>query len=358
LAFSVVSIGLIVGLIGVAAFLTVSGVNSVSRWIEELGAMGDDRPVSEDPTTYVFLVRPGASASEIGADLQRAGLIRSATAFRLQVELRNAAEHLAVGEYELRPNMALGEIVDTLALGQTRRTGLVTIPEGWRAEEIAQYLEASGVVSAEDFMAVVAGRGGPEAPELPAGASSFEGYLFPESYEFGRDVPAETVLRRFLAEFDRQVDQPIRAAATARGLSLHQLMTLASIVEREASQSDERGEIAAVFENRLERGMPLQADPTTQYALVPFGTLSPDARYWKHDLTLEDLQGDSPYNTYRRAGIPPGPIANPGLAAISAVAHAPNRPWLYFVARADGSHLFAESLDSHNQNVARVRAGG
>lgn len=254
--------------------------------------------------------------------------------------------------------MSAGEIVETLALGHTRRTGLVTIPEGWRAEEIAQYLEASGVVSAEDFIDVVEGRGGPEAPTLPSGATSFEGYLFPESYEFGRDVPAETVLRRFLAEFDRRVEQDVRAMASDRGLSVHELVTLASIVEREASQPDERGEIAAVFDNRLDRGMPLQADPTVQYALVPFGTVTPNTAYWKRELTIEDLQLDSPYNTYRATGLPPGPISNPGLAAIEAVANAPPRRWLYFVARADGSHLFAETLDGHNQNVARVRAGG
>jgi len=357
-AFSVLTIGLILGLIVVAGLFAISGVNTVSRWIAELGAIGDDRPPSDDPTEYVFLVRPGASANEVGAELQRAGFIRSATAFRIQVELRNAAASLAVGEYELRRNMSVGEIVETLALGQTRRTGLVTIPEGWRTEEIARYLEASGVVSAEDFMTVVVGRGGPDAPDLPSGAPSFEGYLFPESYEFGRDVSAETVLRRFLAEFERRVDQQIRTAAVARGLSLHELITLASIVEREASQPDERGEIAAVYENRLDRGMLLQADPTTQYALVPFGTISADTPYWKRELALEDLQRDSPYNTYRTAGLPPGPIANPGIAAINAVANAPERPWLYFVARADGSHLFAESLDAHNQNVARVRAGG
>ena len=320
--------------------------------------MGDDRPLSDDDSTpYIFVVRPGASAGEIGEELQRAGLIRSATAFRIQVELREAAGSLAVGEYELRRNMSAGEIVDALATSRTRRTGLVTIPEGWRAEEIALFLEASGVVDAEDFMAVVAGRGGPDAPALPAGASSFEGYLFPESYEFGRDATAEAVVARFIAEFNRQVDSSIRAAAAARGYSLAGLITLASIVEREASEPAERGEIAAVFENRLERGMPLQADPTTQYALVPFGRLSTETPYWKHDLSVEDLQRESPYNTYRRSGLPPGPIANPGLAAISAVANAPERPWLFFVARTDGSHLFAESLDAHNQNVARVRAG-
>ncbi len=336
----------------------LSGVNIVSRWVGELGAIGDDRPASDDTTPYLFFVRPGAGAGEIGAELQRAGLIRSATAFRIQVELRDAAGRLAVGEYELRRNMSVGEIVDALALGLTRRTGLVTIPEGWRAEEIAQYLEASGVVSADDFIDVIAGRAGPDAPPLPSGASSFEGYLFPESYEFGRDVPANAVLRRFLAEFDRRVGEQIRSAAAERGLSLHELVTLASIVEREASQPEERGEIAAVFENRMDLEMLLQADPTIQYGLVPFGTLSPNTTYWKRELSIQDLQVNSPYNSYRTAGLPPGPISNPGLAAIEAVANAPSRPWLYFVARSDGSHLFAETLDAHNENVAQVRAGG
>ena len=319
--------------------------------------MSDDRPAGDDPTTYLFLVRPGASATEIGGDLERQGLIKSATAFRIQVELRNAANRLAVGEYELRRNMTVGEIVDVLSQGRTRRTGMVTIPEGWRAEEIAQYLEASGVVPATDFREAVAGNDS-DGPTLPPGASSFEGYLFPETYELGRDVAADVVLRRFLAEFDRRVDPEMQAAALERGLSLHQLVILASIVEKEASRPEEQGEIAAVFENRLDRAMFLQADPTVQYALVPVGTISPSTTYWKHELTFEDLQRESPYNTYRRTGLPPGPISNPGLAAIEAVANAPDRPWLYFVARADGSHLFAETLEAHNRNVAQVRAGG
>ena len=197
-----------------------------------------------------------------------------------------------------------------------------------------------------------------DGPALPPGASSFEGYLFPETYELGRDVSADVVLRRFLAEFDRRVDRDVQAAAHERGLSLHQLVTLASIVEKEASRPEEQGEIAAVFENRLDRAMFLQADPTVQYTLVPVGTISPSTTYWKHELTFDDLQRESPYNTYRRTGLPPGPISNPGRSAIEAVANAPDRPWLYFVARADGSHLFAETLEAHNRNVAQVRAGG
>jgi len=330
----------------------------VAEWSRSLQSLTDQRPPSDDPTPILFTVRPGATASEIGAELERAGLVRSATAFRLQVELRRSAQRLAVGDYELRRDMAVGDVVEALAAGRTRRTGLVTIPEGWRTEEIAQYLEGIGVVEAASFLEVVAGRGGPDAPPLPQRAPSFEGYLFPETYEIGRGVAPETVVRRLSAEFDRRVDAGLRAAAADRGLSVHELVTLASIVEREAARPEERPEISAVFHNRLSRGMPLQADPTVQYSLVPFGTLAYGQLYWKRELAMEDLQYDAPYNTYRVAGLPPGPICNPGLAALEAAAYAPVRSWLYFVARADGSHLFAETLDGHLQNVARVRAGG
>jgi UPF0755 protein len=132
-------------------------------------------------------------------------------------------------------------------------------------------------------------------------------------------------------------------------------MTLASIVEREAQQPEERALIAAVFHNRLRRGMPLQADPTTQYALIPFGRLVTNRTYWKTSLTQADLDTESPYNTYKVSGLPPAPIANPGLASIRAAAIPADVPWLYFVARGDGSHLFADTLDGHLRNLAEAR---
>jgi UPF0755 protein len=252
--------------------------------------------------------------------------------------------------------MRVGDIVDAIAMGARRTGTLVTIPEGWRSEEIAQYLETAGVVKAADFMSVVSGRSADGGLPLPAGAPSFEGYLFPDTYDFGKDPTPQQVVRTFVDQYEQRVGEAIRAEARTRGLSPHQLVTLASIVEREAARAEERPQIAAVFHNRLDRGMPLQADPTTQYALIPFGTLT-DRGYWKQALTTADLEVDSPYNTYKVNGLPPGPIANPGLASIRAAAMPADGTWLYFVARGDGAHLFADTLDGHLRNLAGARRG-
>jgi UPF0755 protein len=332
------------------------GTGRLGSWAEAVRGV-DDGPVSDDPTPIMFVVRPGATASEIGEDLQRAGLIRSAVTFRIQAEVRGVGARLGMGEYELRRNMPVAEILDALIAGARRHGRIVTIPEGWRSEEIAQYLEAAGIVKAAEFMDVVAGRSSTGAPPLPAGAPTFEGYLFPDSYDFSGDPPPQHIVGTFVEQFNQRIDESLLEAARARGLNTHQLVTLASIVEREAARPEERPQIAAVFHNRLRRGMPLQADPTTQYALVPFGSLASDRTYWKTVLTAADLEVDSSYNTYKVNGLPPGPIANPGAASIRAAAAPADGPWLYFVARGDGSHLFAETLDGHLRNLAEARRG-
>jgi UPF0755 protein len=275
-------------------------------------------------------------------------------AFRVSAEVRKLSAQLQVGEYELRRNMTLTEVLDTIASGETVRSPLITIPEGWRAEEIAQYLESRGVLDAETFIRIASDPA--LIGQYPAlrNAQSLEGYLFPDSYDFARDLTSEQLVRTLVSQFERRVGESVRAKGAEQGLSVHGLVTLASIIEREAVDADERPLISAVFHNRLERGMPLQADPTTQYALVPFGILTPGRSYWKRDLTQADLRSESPYNTYRVGGLPPGPICNPGLASIEAAAGPANRPYLYFVAKGDGTHLFAETLEEHNRNVARA----
>jgi UPF0755 protein len=299
-------------------------------------------------------VRPGSTAAEIGEDLQRAGLIRNATTFRVLANVNKVGNQLQVGDYELRRNMNVSEVLDVLASGQTVRSALVTVPEGWRAEEIAQYLETKGVSSSSGFMEAI--RNQALVSELtPAGnLTALEGYLFPDSYDFGRNPTAESVVRTMVGQFEQRVSPTIRAQARAHGLSLAQLVVLASIIEREAVAPEDRAQISAVFHNRLDQGMPLQADPTTQYALIPFGTLTPGLTYWKRDLTQADLRNDSPFNTYRTGGLPPAPICNPGLPSLEAAANPVDRPWLYFVARGDGTHLFARTLEEHNRNVAQV----
>ena len=162
-------------------------------------------------------------------------------------------------------------------------------------------------------------------------------------------------MRRMLAAFDAQATPELRQAIQASGLSLHEAVTLASIVEREAVLPEERPIIASVFLNRLRLGMPLEADPTVQYALASDPASVERFGFWKQGLTTEDLQVDSPYNTYVNGGLPPGPIANPGLASLEAVAHPAQTSYLYFVARNDGSHVFAETLEEHLRNVEKYQ---
>jgi UPF0755 protein len=218
--------------------------------------------------------------------------------------------------------------------------------------------EAAGIGTKASFLAAAA------AAELPADfaadkppGSDMQGYLFPDTYIFPIGVTSAMLVQEMVATLDRRFTPDLRAAVRAHGLNLHQALTLASIVEREAVLETDRPLIASVFYNRLGDGVKLDADPTTQFAaaLDPLSVL--EYGYWKKDLTRADLENPSPYNTYLHAGLPPGPIANPSLASIQAVANPATTRYFYFVAdakKADGSHVFAETLDQHNANVARV----
>ncbi|MBM2809418.1 MAG: aminodeoxychorismate lyase [Chloroflexi bacterium] len=332
------------------------GARTLDEWRSALPALSNpnDEVAGSDPTPELFVVPPGASAATVAVALERAGLIRSGRAFRTQAEARGLDGRLGAGEYELRQTMTVSEILDVLAASRTRQGGLTTIPEGWRAEEVATYLDARGIVDRESFLRVVAGDG--TDVRFPPGATSFEGYLFPDSYALPPHASADDILRLMVGQFDSKVDASLRARAAENGLSPHGMVTLASIIEREAMVSDERRQIAAVFHNRLDLGMPLQADPTIQYALVPFGQMGPDLDYWRRDLTALNLRTPSPYNTYQTTGLPPGPICSPGLASLQAAADPTHDPWLYFVAMGDGTHLFARTLDEHLRNVARAEA--
>jgi peptidoglycan lytic transglycosylase G len=315
-----------------------------------------DGPVSSDSTPVTFRVEPGQSAARIGDALQAQGLVRSAQVFRLLVEQEGVGGGLAAGEYELSPSMSAREVVAALAGGRVRRGLAITVPEGWRAEEVAWKLNAispgagdeylGAVYDAESFVAELG---------LPPGAS-LEGFLFPDTYEWRPQDGAKPLVDRMVNEFLRKFDSRRRDVALARGLSLHEAVTLASIVEREAMLPDERPVIASVYYNRLALDMPLQADPTVQYALAERQVPAPGETLWKRELAVADLDVISPYNTYRNRGLPAGPICNPGLASLDAVTHPATTDALYFVARSDGSHVFAHTLDEHLANVRREQA--
>jgi UPF0755 protein len=312
-----------------------------------------------DDSKQVFTVAPGSTAADIGAELQARGLIRSALVFRFTADQAGVGSSLAAGDYELSRSMSMTEIIEVLAKGQVKRGLVATIPEGWRTEQIADRLEATGVSSRDEFMrAVTTPALLPDVEVLGSPPpSSLEGYLFPETYEVPQKVPGTQAADLMVRMFNQRVGQQLRSN-TELNLSPHQLLTIASIVEREAQQASERPLIASVYLNRLARQLPLQADPTVQYAVATRdGRAAAAYGYWKRDLTQADLQVESPYNTYLHAGLPPAPICNPGEASIRAVLQPAQTDYLYFVAREDGSglHLFARTLDEHNANVAKVQ---
>jgi UPF0755 protein len=325
-----------------------------------VGALADPlAPVDgHDTTKQVVTVAPGSTAGDIGTTLQQRGLIRSGLLFRLAAEQAGVGSSLAAGDYELSRSMSTNEIIQVLAKGQVKRGLLATIPEGWRTEQIADRLEATGFASRDEFLRAV------NAPPTVPGVDlldmtpppRLEGYLFPETYEVPQKVSGPRAAELMVRMFNQRVGDALRSQPES-SLTPRQILTLASIVEREAKQPAERPMIASVYLNRLAAKLPLQADPTVQYAIATRdGPAAIAYNYWKQDLTATDLQIDSPFNTYQVAGLPPAPICNPGEASIRAVLQPSKTDYVYFVANTDGSgtHLFARTLDEHNANVDKV----
>lgn len=326
------------------------------RSVLESFVSASDEPLNPgDTAKRPFTVRPGETAALIGERLQAAGLIKNALGFRLIAEGKGVAGDLAVGEYELSPSMRPSEIIAIVAGGRTKLGPLVTFPEGWRAEEIAERVASKGIGTAPEFMVLVRD-GKADSPLLasrPVGAS-LEGYLFPDTYTADTKTTPASLEKRMVAQFEAKFTPAMRDKAAAQGMTLHQIVTLASIIEREAVIPSERPLMAGVFYNRLKAEMKLDTDPTVQYAVANADPASVKANgWWKSELTQQDLAIDSPYNTYKYPGLPPGPICNPGLASLEAAVAPTTSDYLYFVAKSDGSHAFAKTLDEHNQNVAK-----
>jgi UPF0755 protein len=237
--------------------------------------------------------------------------------------------------------MTPAEVVDRIVRGDVFLRP-VTFREGLTIKQMAEIFEDQGFGDKSAFIAA-ASKAAP-IRDVDSAATDLEGYLFPDTYTLPRRTTAEQLVARMTARFEKALTPEIRQQAAARGLTVRQLVTLAALVEKETAKSEERPLVAAVYANRLQIGMGLQCDPTVIYALERAGRFT-------GNLTRADLQFDSPYNTYRYAGLPPGPIAAPGLASLQAAAQPADVPYLYFVSRNDGSHAFAATLDEHNRNV-------
>jgi UPF0755 protein len=286
-------------------------------------------------------IPPGAGVSGIASRLADAGVVPNAVIFRIAARLSGDERKLQAGEYRFAEAASPGEVVSRLARGDVYAR-LVTFREGLTMFEMADVFAASGIGTAAEFLAEA--RDVSRIKEVDTHASSLEGYLFPDTYKMPRAAGAKGLVDTMVAGFLRVFDANLRAEAAARGLSTHEAVTLASIVERETGQAQERPLVSAVYHNRLRIKMPLQCDPTVIYALQL-------ARRWDGNLTREHLRLDSPYNTYRNPGLPPGPIASAGRASLEAAVRPADVPFLYFVSRNDGTHVFASTLAEHNRNV-------
>ncbi|HLC02191.1 MAG TPA: endolytic transglycosylase MltG [Anaerolineales bacterium] len=307
-------------------------------------------PAGDSTVSYDFVVTPGETAGDVAARLQEADIARNPALLRAYLRYRGLDVGIKAGSYLLRGSMSVPELADALQAALPEGSGL-TIPEGWRAEQIAALLPAEGLAfSPAEFLSAARSRpdGLSFSGELPNGLS-LEGFLFPDTYNLSPTTTASEFVRLMLEDFDRRVSSEMRQGFASQGLSLYQAVTLASIVEREAVVADERPLIASVFLNRLSAGMNLDADPTVQYALGR----QPGGTWWKAVLSVEDLEFDSPYNTYVYPGLPPGPISNPGLDALRSVAFPAQTNYLYFRAMCDGSglHAFATTFEEHLQNA-------
>lgn len=284
-------------------------------------------------------VGEGWSAGQVAAELKNNRVIRSKTLFKAAYRLFHGRRTISAGKYALRTNMPAESALRVLLRPPDKTYKRVVIPEGWRMEQVAERLEALGVAGKDDFLRL-------------AWARDAEGYLFPSTYFFEEKTPPETVLAAMLKQFEKQV-RPLLKSPAPQYLKEKDILTIASIVEREAVMDSERPIIAAVYLNRVKLGMGLEADPTVQYAL---GWNTKEQSWWEKGLSLKDLKYDSPYNTYRYRGLPPGPICSASVESIKAVLSPAEINALYFVADGTGYHVFNSKFSEHLKAKASIDA--
>lgn len=297
-------------------------------------------PAGFDQKEETFIVKKGSGLKSVAIELETRKLIKSKDLFIFWALLKGGSRDIKAGEYSLNQSMSPVTIFTILASGAVK-THPLTIPEGLAAEQIADILAQKGLVDKREFMALAMDKN--LAASFQIDGQSLEGYLFPDTYLLSRDMGARQIIDLMIKRFWDIFSNLKKGHETP--MSLREIVTLASIVEKETGLAEERPLIASVFLNRLKRRMRLESDPTVIYGLKDFDG----------NLTKNDLQSPSPYNTYRNRGLPPGPIANPGRESLKAVINPAQTDYLYFVSRNDGSHYFSTTLREHNRAVIRYQ---
>lgn len=318
------------------------------------------QPVPSSEQEIRIKIPAGSGSAQIASILKQQGLIKDSSIFTYYLKWKKEGSRFQAGEYSMKQGMTLDQLIEKLNAGQTVKEEMVriTIPEGFTAEQIAAKLAEQSVWKAETFMNKVNSPTGLVSPLLAgipdnnAIKHRLEGYLFPETYEFKKGATEEDFINRALQELEKKLDTlpaDWKDKQKERGLSFHELLTVASLIEREVVVEEERPIVAGVIYNRLNAKMPLQIDATIQYIFD-----KPKERLFEKDLQLE-----SPYNTYLHQGLPPGPIASPSLASIKAALYPADTKYFYYVTKKDGSkgHLFAITFNEHQKNIAASKKG-
>jgi UPF0755 protein len=287
-------------------------------------------------------IQPGTGLNKVALDLQEAGTIRSALAVKLLARWNHQSGKIQAGHYQFKNPATPGEILDRLIQGDVEKVSL-TVPEGFTLQQIITRIAEKGFGRKKELLELASDTN--FIHSLGIKADSLEGYLFPETYLFAPGIDEKALLTMMVSQFRTHTDSILKNDAKKLGLNLHQWVTLASIIEKETGMVEEMPLIASVFHNRLKRNIPLQTDPTVIYGIKDFDG----------NITRKHLKTPTPYNTYLIRGLPPGPIASPGLAALEAAAHPAATKYLYFVARGDGGHQFSKTLKEHNAAVRKYQ---
>lgn len=314
-------------------------------------------PASRDAEQKTFTILPKEGGARIAKNLQREGLISSPTLFKAYAFLSGKSDNIMAGQYKLSSGMSIKEILSNLTSGKAQAdTNIVRLKEGWTNEDIAKYLDENNIVSAKEFNAALKKTSTSflyfgEKPKV----KSLEGYLFPDTYFFAKNTSAEKIIQRLVDTLDLKLTAQIVSEIKAQDKTIYDILTLASIVEKEVGRNKnvlsredvsnlqvEREIVAGIFYNRLAIGMALQSDATVTYITKK---RNPQA-------SIADTQIDSPYNTYKYKGLPPGPISNPSLSSILAVVRFRDTDYLYFLTKEDGTAVFAKTFEEHSRNKA------
>jgi len=316
-------VGLLTGIVGLLGLLVFLEFN---------------RPLGISPPVQIVDIPPGTAFSQVSHRLHEKRLIGQEWFFRALGRVQQLDRKIIPGEYELHAGMRPTELLAKLVAGDVYQHS-VTIPEGYNVVQIADILDQKGLADKGEILRL--NRDPAFIASVNIKAPTLEGYLFPDTYKFARYTPPEFIVRTFVSRFHEMVTPELLAQAKSMGMTLQEVLTLASVVEKETGLASERPLVSGVFHNRLRQNIPLQSDPTVIYAL----------EYFDGNIRKADLSVNSPYNTYRVRGLPPGPIANPGLAAIQAALYPTPSDFVYFVSRNDGSHKFSATLAEHNKAV-------